>query len=167
MCRHLAAVVESATSPPARRQVLVVFEGRDTAGKGGIISRISSAVPTRVCRVVALPAPTERQKTQWFFQRYAEQLPAGGELVIFDRSWYNRAGVERVMGFATHEEVELFYRRGLSPPALAAALRFTHIQVAVRLRILCSLAGRGDRRRALLECVWLGLWCSVSSTLSV
>jgi len=91
-------------------RVVVLFEGRDAAGKGGTIKRITEALNPRVCRVVALPAPTDRQSTQWYFQRYVEQLPAAGEIVLFDRSWYNRAGVERVMGFASEAEVEEFFR---------------------------------------------------------
>jgi polyphosphate kinase len=91
-------------------RVVVVFEGRDAAGKGGSIKRITEALNPRVCRVVALQAPNEREVTQWYFQRYVEQLPAAGEIVIFDRSWYNRAGVERVMGFASEAEVEEFFR---------------------------------------------------------
>ncbi len=90
-------------------RVLVLFEGRDSAGKGGVIKRITQRLNPRVCRVVALPAPTDRQKTEWFFQRYVPHLPAGGEIVLFDRSWYNRAGVERVMGFCTEDEVEQFF----------------------------------------------------------
>jgi polyphosphate kinase len=89
-------------------KVCVVFEGRDTAGKGGVIKRISERVSPRVFRVVALPAPTEREKSQMYFQRYMPHLPAAGEIVIFDRSWYNRAGVERVMGFTAPEQVEKF-----------------------------------------------------------
>ena len=85
-------------------KVVVIFEGRDAAGKGGVIKRITESLNPRVCRVVALPAPTEREKTQWYFQRYIAHLPAGGEIVLFDRSWYNRAGVERVMGFCTEDE---------------------------------------------------------------
>ena len=84
--------------------MVVIFEGRDAAGKGGVIKRITESLNPRVCRVVALPAPTEREKTQWYFQRYVAHLPAAGEMVLFDRSWYNRAGVERVMGFCTEEE---------------------------------------------------------------
>ena len=84
-------------------RVVVIFEGRDAAGKGGTIKRITEALNPRVCRVVALPSPTDREQSQWYFQRYVEQLPAAGEIVLFDRSWYNRAGVERVMGFATPE----------------------------------------------------------------
>jgi polyphosphate kinase len=80
-------------------KVVVIFEGRDSAGKGGVIKRITQRLNPRVCRVAALPAPNERERTQWYFQRYATHLPAGGEIVLFDRSWYNRAGVERVMGF--------------------------------------------------------------------
>jgi polyphosphate kinase 2 len=91
-------------------KVVVIFEGRDSAGKGGVIKRISQRLNPRVCRVVALPAPSERERTQWYFQRYAPHLPAGGELVLFDRSWYNRAGVERVMGFCTDEEYEEFFQ---------------------------------------------------------
>ena len=91
-------------------RIVVLFEGRDAAGKGGIIKRILERVSPRVFRLVALPAPTERQKTQMYAQRYIEQLPAGGEVVIFDRSWYNRAGVEHVMGFCTQEEYERFLR---------------------------------------------------------
>lgn len=92
------------------KKVVVVFEGRDSAGKGGVIKRISQRLNPRICRVVALPAPTDREKTQWYFQRYVPHLPAGGEIVLFDRSWYNRAGVERVMGFATPDQVEEFFR---------------------------------------------------------
>ena len=91
-------------------KVVVLFEGRDAAGKGGAIKRITQRLNPRVCRVVALPAPSEREKTQWYFQRYVSHLPAGGEMVLFDRSWYNRAGVERVMGFCTDEEYEEFFR---------------------------------------------------------
>ena len=89
-------------------RVALVFEGRDAAGKGGVIKRITQHVSPRIARVVALPAPTERERTQWYFQRYVEQLPGAGELVIFDRSWYNRAGVERVMGFCTADEYRRF-----------------------------------------------------------
>jgi len=91
------------------QKVVVLFEGRDAAGKGGVIKRITQRLNPRICRVVALPAPTERERTQWYFQRYVSNLPAGGEIVLFDRSWYNRAGVERVMGFATPEQVEEFF----------------------------------------------------------
>jgi polyphosphate kinase 2 len=91
-------------------KVVVIFEGRDAAGKGGVIKRITESLNPRVCRVVALPAPTEREKTQWYFQRYAAHLPAAGEMVLFDRSWYNRAGVERVMGFCTEAEYAEFLR---------------------------------------------------------
>ena len=90
-------------------RVTILFEGRDAAGKGGAIKRITEHLSPRIARVVALPAPTEREQTEWYFQRYAAHLPAGGELVLFDRSWYNRCGVERVMGFATEEEVEQFF----------------------------------------------------------
>jgi len=91
-------------------KVVILFEGRDAAGKGGTIKRITECLNPRICRVVALPAPTEREKTQWYFQRYAAHLPAAGEMVIFDRSWYNRAGVERVMGFCTDAEYREFLR---------------------------------------------------------
>jgi polyphosphate kinase len=91
-------------------KVVVVFEGRDSAGKGGVIKRITQRLNPRVCRVAALPAPNERERTQWYFQRYVSHLPAGGEIVLFDRSWYNRAGVERVMGFCNEEQVEEFFR---------------------------------------------------------
>jgi polyphosphate kinase 2 len=91
-------------------RVVVLFEGRDAAGKGGVIKRITESTNPRVVRVVALGTPSDREKTQWYFQRYVEHLPAGGEMVLFDRSWYNRAGVERVMGFATPDQVEEFLR---------------------------------------------------------
>jgi polyphosphate kinase 2 len=93
-----------------RKKVVVIFEGRDSAGKGGVIKRISQRLNPRVVRTVALPAPSDRERTQWYFQRYVPHLPAGGEIVLFDRSWYNRAGVERVMGFATEDQVEEFFR---------------------------------------------------------
>ncbi len=91
-------------------KVLVIFEGRDAAGKGGTIKRITESLNPRICRVVALSKPTERERTQWYFQRYVPHLPAAGEMVLLDRSWYNRAGVERVMGFATELEVQEFFR---------------------------------------------------------
>ena len=91
-------------------KLVVLFEGRDAAGKGGSIKRITQRLNPRVCRVAALPAPNNREKTQWYFQRYASHLPAAGEIVLFDRSWYNRAGVERVMGFCSDEEYEEFFR---------------------------------------------------------
>jgi polyphosphate kinase 2 len=91
-------------------KVVVLFEGRDAAGKGGVIKRVTQRLNPRVCRVVALPAPTDRERSQWYFQRYVSHLPAGGEIVLFDRSWYNRAGVERVMGFCNDEEYEEFFR---------------------------------------------------------
>ena len=91
-------------------RVVVIFEGRDSAGKGGVIKRITQRLNPRVCRVAALPAPNERERTQWYFQRYVAHLPAAGEIVLFDRSWYNRAGVERVMGFCTEGDVEEFFR---------------------------------------------------------
>ncbi|MEQ9553413.1 MAG: polyphosphate kinase 2 [Coleofasciculus sp. G3-WIS-01] len=91
-------------------KVVVVFEGRDAAGKGGAIKRITECLNPRVCKVVALGTPTEREKTQWYFQRYVPYLPAAGEMILFDRSWYNRAGVERVMGFCTDDEYQEFLR---------------------------------------------------------
>jgi polyphosphate kinase 2 len=91
-------------------RVVVLFEGRDTAGKGGVIKRMTALLNPRYVRVVALPAPTERERTQWYFQRYISHLPSAGEMVLFDRSWYNRAGVERVMGFCTDEEYDEFMR---------------------------------------------------------
>jgi polyphosphate kinase len=91
-------------------RIVVAFEGRDAAGKGGTIKRIVAPLNPRFARVAALPAPSDRERTQWYFQRYVAHLPAAGEIVLFDRSWYNRAGVERVMGFATDEEVEEFFR---------------------------------------------------------
>jgi polyphosphate kinase 2 len=91
-------------------KVVVIFEGRDSAGKGGAIKRVTQRLNPRVCRVVALPAPTERERNQWYFQRYVPHLPTAGEMVLFDRSWYNRPGVERVMGFCTQDELEEFFR---------------------------------------------------------
>jgi polyphosphate kinase 2 len=92
------------------RKVVILFEGRDAAGKGGAVKRITQRLNPRVCRAVALPAPSDRERTQWYFQRYVPHLPAAGEIVLFDRSWYNRAGVERVMGFCSETEVEEFFR---------------------------------------------------------
>ena len=94
----------------SRHRIVILFEGRDAAGKGGVIKRITQRLNPRVCRVAALPAPNDREKTQWYFQRYVSHLPAAGEIVLFDRSWYNRAGVERVMGFCSDEEYEEFFR---------------------------------------------------------
>src|SRR6478672_3607717 len=91
-------------------RIVVIFEGRDAAGKGGTIQRVAQYLNPRAARIAALPAPTERESTQWYFQRYIAQLPAAGELVLFDRSWYNRAGVERVLGFCTDDEYEEFMR---------------------------------------------------------
>ena len=93
-----------------RHKVVIIFEGRDAAGKGGVIKRITQRLNPRVCRVAALPAPNDRERTQWYFQRYVSHLPAAGEIVLFDRSWYNRAGVERVMGFCDDEQYEEFFR---------------------------------------------------------
>ncbi len=94
----------------SKHKLVILFEGRDAAGKGGAIKRITQRLNPRVCRVAALPAPNERERTQWYFQRYVSHLPGGGEIVLFDRSWYNRAGVERVMGFCSDEEYEEFFR---------------------------------------------------------
>ena len=94
----------------SRHRMVILFEGRDAAGKGGVIKRITQRLNPRVCRVAALPAPNDREKTQWYFQRYISHLPAAGEIVLFDRSWYNRAGVERVMGFCSDDEYEEFFR---------------------------------------------------------
>jgi polyphosphate kinase 2 len=94
----------------SRHKVVILFEGRDAAGKGGVIKRITQRLNPRVARVAALPAPNDREKTQWYFQRYVSHLPAAGEIVLFDRSWYNRAGVERVMGFCNDAEYEEFFR---------------------------------------------------------
>ncbi len=94
----------------SKAKIVVLFEGRDSAGKGGVIKRISQRLNPRIVRTVALPAPSDREKTQWYFQRYVPHLPAGGEIVLFDRSWYNRAGVERVMDFATEDQVEQFFQ---------------------------------------------------------
>src|SRR5881628_538114 len=91
-------------------RLVVIFEGRDAAGKGSTIKRVTQYLNPRVARIAALPAPTERERSQWYFQRYVEHLPAAGEIVLFDRSWYNRAGVERVMGFCTDEQYEEFFR---------------------------------------------------------
>jgi polyphosphate kinase 2 len=91
-------------------KVVVVFEGRDAAGKGGVIKTIAGCLNPRICRIVALGIPTEKEKSQWYFQRYASELPAGGEIALFDRSWYNRAGVEKVMGYCTNDEYEEFLR---------------------------------------------------------
>jgi polyphosphate kinase len=93
-----------------KKKIVVVFEGRDPAGKGGVIKRITQRLNPRICRVAALPAPSERERSQWYFQRYAAHLPSGGEIVLFDRSWYNRAGVERVMGFCNEADVAEFFR---------------------------------------------------------
>jgi polyphosphate kinase 2 len=94
----------------SKQKVVILFEGRDAAGKGGVIKRITQRLNPRVARVAALPAPNDRERTQWYFQRYVAHLPAAGEIVLFDRSWYNRAGVERVMGFCSDDEYEEFFR---------------------------------------------------------
>jgi polyphosphate kinase 2 len=109
-----------------KHKVVILFEGRDAAGKGGVIKRITQRLNPRVCRVAALPAPNDRERTQWYFQRYVSHLPAGGEIVLFDRSWYNRAGVERVMGFCTDDQYEEFFR---STPEFERMLVRSGIQV--------------------------------------
>jgi polyphosphate kinase len=110
----------------SRHKVVILFEGRDAAGKGGVIKRITQRLNPRVCRVAALPAPNDRERTQWYFQRYVSHLPAAGEMVLFDRSWYNRAGVERVMGFCTDDQYEEFFR---SVPEFERMLVRSGIQV--------------------------------------
>ncbi|MEM5429063.1 polyphosphate kinase 2 [Cupriavidus oxalaticus] len=107
-------------------KLVILFEGRDAAGKGGVIKRITQRLNPRVCRVAALPAPNDRERTQWYFQRYAAHLPAAGEIVLFDRSWYNRAGVERVMGFCNDDQYEEFFR---SVPEFEKMLVRSGIQV--------------------------------------
>ena len=107
-------------------KVVILFEGRDAAGKGGVIKRIVQRLNPRVCRVAALPAPNDRERTQWYFQRYVAHLPAAGEIVLFDRSWYNRAGIERVMGFCTNEQYEEFFQ---SVPEFERMLVRSGIQV--------------------------------------
>ena len=124
-------------------RVMVIFEGRDTAGKGGTIKRILERLNARYARVVALGTPTERERTQWYFQRYIQHLPAGGEIVLFDRSWYNRAGVERVMGFCTDEEHEEFLR---TCPQLERALVRSGI---VLVKYWLSLSDEEQERRFL------------------
>lgn len=125
-------------------KVCVVFEGRDTAGKGGVIRRITERVSPRVFRVVALPAPTEREKSQMYFQRYMPYLPAAGEVVIFDRSWYNRAGVERVMGFATPEQVDTFLTYA---PAVERAIIQSGI-ILIKYWLEVSMAVQDERLKA-------------------
>ena len=110
----------------SRHKLVIVFEGRDAAGKGGMIKRITQRLNPRVCRVAALPAPNDRERTQWYFQRYVAHLPASGEMVLFDRSWYNRAGVERVMGFCDDDQYEEFFR---SVPEFEKMLARSGIQV--------------------------------------
>jgi len=107
-------------------RLVIIFEGRDAAGKGGVIKRITQRLNPRTCRVAALPAPNDRERTQWYFQRYIAHLPAAGEMVLFDRSWYNRAGVERVMGFCGEQEVEEFFR---SVPEFEKMLTRSGIQI--------------------------------------
>jgi polyphosphate kinase 2 len=122
-------------------KVCVLFEGRDAAGKGGIIKRITERTSPRVFRVVALPSPTEREKSQMYFQRYMPHLPAAGEVVLFDRSWYNRAGVERVMGFASEEEVEYFLRY---TPLVEQAITHSGV-ILVKYWLEVSMANQTER----------------------
>ena len=122
-------------------RLVVILEGRDTAGKGGTIRRLTYLMNPRLCRVVALPAPTERERTQWYFQRYIPHLPAAGEIVMFDRSWYNRAGVERVMGFCTREEYDYFMR---VCPILESALTRAGIMI---VKYWLSISDEEQRRR--------------------
>ena len=122
-------------------KVVVVFEGRDTAGKGGVIKRITERTSPRVIRTVALTTPTEREKTQWYFQRYVAHLPAAGEMVLFDRSWYNRAGVEKVMGFCTDEEYHEFMR---SAPRFERMLQRSGI---ILLKYWLSISDEEQERR--------------------
>ena len=126
-------------------RLVVIFEGRDSAGKGGMIKRITQRLDPRVFRVVALPAPSDREKTQWYFQRYAAHLPAGGEVVLFDRSWYNRAGVEKVMGFATPEEVDQFYE---DAPAFERMLTRSGIRI---IKYWISLSDAQQQLRFLMR----------------
>jgi polyphosphate kinase len=126
-------------------KLVVLFEGRDSAGKGGAIKRITQRLNPRVCRVVALPAPTDREKTQWYFQRYVTHLPARGEIVLFDRSWYNRAGVERVMGFANSDQVEQFFR---DVPEFERMLGRSGI---VLIKYWFSITDREQQRRFLMR----------------
>jgi polyphosphate kinase 2 len=122
-------------------KVVVIFEGRDAAGKGGTIKRITEPLNPRTCRVAALPSPTDRQKTQWYFQRYAAHLPAAGEMVLMDRSWYNRAGVEKVMGFCTDEEYQEFLR---SCPEFERMLKRSGI---ILIKYWFSVSDREQERR--------------------
>ena len=126
-----------------RHKVVIVFEGRDAAGKGGMIKRITQRLNPRVCRVAALPAPNDRERTQWYFQRYVAHLPAAGEMVLFDRSWYNRAGVERVMGFCDDHEYEEFFR---SAPEFEKMLVRSGIQV---IKYWFSISDDEQRARVL------------------
>ena len=126
-------------------RLVVIFEGRDSAGKGGMIKRITQRLDPRVFRVVALPAPSDREKTQWYFQRYAAHLPAGGEVVLFDRSWYNRAGVEKVLGFATPEEVDQFYE---DAPAFERMLTRSGIRI---IKYWISLSDAQQQLRFLMR----------------
>ncbi|MBT8071517.1 MAG: polyphosphate kinase 2 [Xanthomonadales bacterium] len=122
-------------------KIVVIFEGRDAAGKGGTIKRITEPLNPRTCRVAALPAPTDRQKTQWYFQRYAAHLPAAGEMVLMDRSWYNRAGVERVMGFCNEDEYQEFMR---SCPEFERMLKRSGI---ILIKYWFSVSDREQERR--------------------
>ena len=122
-------------------KVAVIFEGRDAAGKGGVIKRIIEPLSPRVVRVAALPKPTEREKTQWYFQRYVKELPAAGEMVLFDRSWYNRAGVEKVMGFCSEREYQEFLR---SAPLFEEMLQNSGI---ILIKYWFSICDKEQKRR--------------------
>ena len=126
-------------------KVVVLFEGRDAAGKGGVIKRITQRLNPRVCRVAALPAPGQRERSQWYFQRYVSHLPAGGEIVLFDRSWYNRAGVERVMGFCSDDELEEFFH---SVPEFEKMLIRSGI---IRIKYWVSITDDEQNRRFLMR----------------
>ena len=135
-------------------KVLVLFEGRDAAGKGGVIKRITESLNPRICRVVALGTPTENEKTQWYFQRYVAQLPAAGEMVLFDRSWYNRAGVEHVMGFCTDGRIPGVHAQLSRIRADALPRRHPHREVLVlgqRRRAGTTLSGPHERSHSQLE----------------
>jgi hypothetical protein len=126
-------------------RLIVVFEGRDAAGKGGTIKRVSEPLNLRGCSVVALGTPSDRERSQWYFQRYAPHLPAAGEMVLFDRSWYNRAGVERVMGFCSEDDVEEFFR---SVPERAARSRRSPSASALACSASSPCRRRATARRA-------------------
>ena len=143
-------------------KVVVLFEGRDAAGKGGTIKRITESLNPRICRVVALGTPTEREKTQWYFQRYVAQLPSAGEMVLFDRSWYNRAGVERVMGFCSEEDTNEFFRS--CPPFEEMLIRSGALDI-VAIDSVAALTPRAEFERMLIRSgiILIKYWFSVSN----